>query len=475
MTEGENLKFSEHVRFHKLNKDEYFGWNRFFPTILKLNKNAVRLLQNLDKGKDNHASIDKIAEKKDVLLRYKFLYKGDIDPYPGQFFEKLDEQFQSINQMADGFFSKKQGYAQLYIYNNHCNLKCPYCARNYKRRSYSSATDISERESILYHVVDQYIEGKLKSGLKSVNISLNGGEILLEWKLIKALVERNAKKYHDVAIKYYINTNLTLMTVEIARFMSRHDFDLDISIDGYPGAHNKTRKYHNGQGSFADVVRGLEIYRKYNSKDPITNFQGTIEFPDDFSPEEVFKMSRYGLKNARLAPNLLGVSREDVKKKVKIMARLLALNKKNDFQVNDSYFDNIRDLLNREEYKFYFSCNGLSCLPLVGFHFDISSMRFSHICDYVSKAAVPAKDLNYDIYNPKLWEITRRFIAERVESLKMNCRECEVIAICKGDCVMLGLDSENQVNEAACIFQREMWKFFLTHIYEYEMQSNASD
>jgi uncharacterized protein len=466
MEKDESLKFSKHVRFHTLNKDEYIGWNRFFPSVLKLNRNAVLFLKNLNNKKGNTKNID----EKDELLKYRFIYKGDFDPYNDQFFKKVDEEFRLINQKANEFYRQKLEYAQLYIYNEYCNLKCPYCIRNYKRKRYPSAIDFDEKKRILYHVVDQYFERKIKAGLKLINVSFNGGEILLEWELMKSLVERNSKKYNDVKIKYYINTNLTLMTEEIAKFMSKYDFDLDISIDGYQDAHNKTRFYNNRKESFDDVIRGLEIYRKYNEKDPINDFQGTIENPDTFSSKEVFKMSRFGFKNARLAPNLLNVTEQDVKKKVKIMAKLLNLNSKNTFQVNDSYFNNIRDLINLDEYKFYFSCNGLSCLPRMGFHVNISSIRFSHICDYVSKASLPAKDLNYDIYNPNLWKITRNFIRERINSLKKNCKECDLIGICKGDCVMLGLDNENQLNKAACLYQSEMWKLFLNHIYKNELK-----
>ena len=325
---------------------------------------------------------------------------------------------------------------------------------------------------ILNSIIDQYIKRKIINGAKKITISFNGGEILLEWDLIKFIVKRNSEKYRHLKFKYYINTNMTLMNKKIAKFISKHDFDLDISIDGYKEAHNKTRIYHDGKGSFDDVIKGLEIYRKYNKKNPIIDFQGTIENPDDFIPEEVFKMRHFGFEKARLGSNLLNVSEEDAIKISRLMKMLLELNLKNTFQVSDLYFNNIRHLINLEEYKFYFTCNGLSCLPKMGIYVNISSMRFSHICSYVPKATVAAESLNYDIYNPKLWEISRNFIKDRMNSLKNNCSKCDLIGICKGDCVMLGLDNENQLNKSACIFQNEMWKLFLNHVYMNKLKKN---
>ena len=468
---------SKHVRVHKLVDDNYIMWNRFFPNLLKLNKDAYLAIKNIEGRKITRKSAGNLANFIDDLLRYKLLYPGDTDYYQEEFFGLVDKMVEKSQRKATEFYEKKLAYAQLYIINLICNLNCSYCARKYNHYRSNRVVNVNrkKKEKLLHFVVDQYIERRIKNNIYTITISFNGGEILLEWPLIEALVLRNVDKYPDLKFKYFINTNMTSMTNEISRFISKHDFKLDISIDGYQEAHDRSRLYHNGKGSFGDIQNSLEIYNKHNEHKPITNFQGTIDNASLFSPEKVYEMKKLGFKSARLGPNLLNVCKEDALKKAEIFGKFLELNQYNDFEVSDSFFDNIRRIIRLKDYFFYFSCNGLGCLPRPGFNFDITSMTFSHICNYCPSAALPCEELDYDIYNPKLWDASYKFIKDRAESLKKNCSQCDLVGICKGDCIMLGLDSENKKNENACLFQKKIWEIFLNHLYLEQKEFNNNE
>lgn len=466
-------KLSKEVRFHEISKGVFVGWNRFFPKLFKLNKDAVLFLRGLDKIANQEAAFKEIPTLKNELLNQGFLCKDRKDTSKEDFFKLIDKEYQRINRKAEEFYSKERQYSQLYIHNDFCNLGCPYCAKNYKNIHPKAKIKPDEKRHSLNLIIDQYIDRKIKNNITVIPICFNGGEILLEWDLVKTTVERNREKYPSLSFKYFVNTNMTLMNEEISEFMSRYDFDVDISIDGHQAAHDLTRVYGNGQGSFNDVLEGLKIFGKYNKNSPINSFQGTIENSDAFQPHEVFNMKQFGFEKARLAPNLLNISLKDASKKTIIMKKLLELNLSSSFKVSDTYFDNIRTLLDFEEYKFHLTCVGLSGLPLMGIYFNISTLRLSQLCSYLSKPTIHMKDLDYDIYNPELWKVTRNFIKDRLEAIKGKCSECDVIGICRGDCVMRGLDTENQLNKAACHFQREMWKLFLVHMYNNEMEAGV--
>ena len=110
--------------------------------------------------------------------------------------------------------------------------------------------------------------------------------------MIKDLLHWLAQTYKGVAFDFAMNTNLTLMTGEIAKVLNNYGFRVDISIDGYERAHDRTRQYADGRGSFAEILKGLRIYRKFNKKNPINMFQGTIDCISEFKPEEVYKMEK---------------------------------------------------------------------------------------------------------------------------------------------------------------------------------------
>jgi len=464
-----NLKFSKETLFYEIENDTFVGWNRFYPKLLRLNKEAVDFIKNIEKME---IIPEKYSNIVDELVNNKLLYEENKDPSKEYFLAMVENEYELIKRKAEEFFQLNKHYSQLYINNDLCNLKCPYCAKKYKNFHSPVRISLNEKIELINLVIDQYIKKKIENNFETISVSLNGGEILLEWDIIKAIVLRNCNKYPKLKFKFSVNTNMTLLTPEIAEFMSRYDFTVDISIDGYESAHDMTRQYHNGKGSFHDVLKGLNIYKKYFQSE-IKEFQGTIENSNSFTPEKVFEMNQLGFKTARLAPNLLNISEEDAKKKAIIMINSLNLNLKNDFQVTDTIFDVLRGIMYSKDYKFRVFCNGLSGLPRMGIYFNISTMRLSNLCTFVSEPTVHLKEIDYNIYNPKLWELSRRFIQRRIEIIKNFCINCELVALCRGGCVLSGIDCENKINESACRFQKEFWKLFLDYLYKNEMKIEA--
>ena len=462
-----NLGVSKYLHFLPMDNDIFIGWNRYFPAVFILNDAALDLMDRIK----NHQPIE-INEETDKYIRelkkYKFLYENgsDFDPFRENFVRMVRREVEKPDRNARDFYRLKKDYAELKIVTDDCNLACAYCVNNYGRNPSDIKRKDEDKLKIVHSCIDQFMAGKIKNRVKEARIFFNGGEILVEWELIKDLVQRIAYKYKEIKVNYSMNTNLTLLTDEMAEFFNRFNFKLHISIDGYREAHNRTRKYHNGRGSFDDIIKKVEIYRHWNKEKGLKSFQGTIEFPGDFEPEEVYKMEQYGFTSARLAPNLLNCSEEDAQKKARLMGKFLELNSLHQFQVTESVFTRLKDKINQQEYRFNFNCQGLSMLYRIGLELNLSTLSLSHLCGFVPGAALPIEELGYDIYNPKLWEVSYEFIKGRMESVLKLCMECELVGICLGGCIMSGLDNENRLNKAACAYQKEMWKIYVKKAYE---------
>ena len=459
------------MHFLPVDKETYIGWNRYFPSIFILNESALDLLDHIKNNKPimdvDHEDIEHFLKE---FKKYNFIYENDSDDDPSRknFLNMVKQKLEESDRNAKEFYRQKKDYEAFNIVNNDCNLACSYCVINHEKKC--AWEGLKKRDAdklkIINTCVDQFISRKIENGIYEAKIFFNGGEILIEWELIKQIVQRISKKYKDMKIEYGVNTNLTLLTEEIAEFFTRNDIAVYISIDGYRKAHNRTRKYHNGVGSFDDIIEKMAIYRKYNKGKGLKSFQGTFEYPDDFEPEEVYKMSEYGFELARLAPNLLNISEEDAKKKAQIMREFLKLNSQHQFQVTELIFTKAKKKINQQEFQFSFNCPGLSGLPKMGIEMNLSTLSLSHLCGFIPKAAVPIEELDYNIYNPKLWEVSYQFIKERMETLLEDCMECELISICAGGCIMSGIDSENRLNKAACVYQKEMWKIYVKKAYD---------
>ena len=462
------LKVSKYLHFLPMDKEISIGWNRYFPSIFILNDAALDLMDRIKTNKPMEMN-EEIEQYLQEFKKYKFLYEEDDDgggdPFREDFVRIVREETEKPDREAKEFYRLEKDYAELKIVTDDCNLACAYCVNNYGRIPTGIKKKNREKLEIVHSCVDQFMAGKVKNKKQEVSIFFNGGEILVEWELIKEIVERIAKKYKDIKIDYGINTNLTLLTDEMAEFFHRHHFKVNISIDGYREAHNRTRKYHNGRGSFDDIIEKVALYREYN-KEGLKVFQGTIEFPDEFQPGAVYKMGEYGFVSARLAPNLLNSTEQNAQKKARLMGTFLELNKRQQFQVTELIFNRMKDKINQKEYRFSFNCRGLSALNEMGIEINLSTLSLSHLCGFVHEAALPIEEPGYDIYNPKLWDVSYEFIKGRMGSLLENCMECELAGICVGGCIMSGLDNKNRINRAACAYQREMWKIYVRKAYE---------
>jgi radical SAM protein with 4Fe4S-binding SPASM domain len=417
---------------------------------------------------------EKIQKYLNELEKYHFLYKGNADPSKDLFISSLHEKFELAKKTIKEFYKQHLAYSNLYITNDLCNLTCKYCITRYKSKPSSAglSMDPEIKRKTVYLVLDQYIQRNIDNRIRPISINFNGGEILVEWDFIKDIVQRISQLYPGLEFKYVMNTNMTLMTKEIATFMNANNFDVYISIDGYREAHNKTRKYVSGMGTFDDVIKGIKIYNKYNKKKAIVAFQGTIEYPKEFEPHKLFDMKKYGFMSCRLSPNLLNISEADAVEKSKLMEALLRLNLVERFKVGDIYFNNIEKLINMDQYSFFFNCIGLSCLPSMGININITKLKASCLCSFIDNASLPLEELSYDIYNPKLGEMAINFIYKRLKTLEKKCINCDVIGICRGGCILNGLDKENERNLPACVFQNEMWKSLLRVLYEYKLKKD---
>lgn len=138
-----------------------------------------------------------------------------------------------------------------------CNLDCSYCYLP----SRSSRTRI-QPETL--EAVVRFLEGvpELK---ESLPIVWHAGEPMVmpqsfyegAFAIVASLEKRGVEPVHN------FQTNGTLITASWCEFLKRHRVRVGISIDGPQVLHDQNRKDRAGRGSFARVMRGIELLRSY--------------------------------------------------------------------------------------------------------------------------------------------------------------------------------------------------------------------
>lgn len=156
------------------------------------------------------------------------------------------------------------------VLTNLCNFNCEYCFINniysseerFKSQASSNNRIMSIENAQIY--LEKIIEIVKKNGNKSLAIQFFGGEPLINWKVIKAILKLfNRGEKYGIKITYSIVTNGSLFTSEIAEDCKNYDVAVVVSFDSPRG---KARKLVNGKNSIDEVKHGLSLLNKYENR-----------------------------------------------------------------------------------------------------------------------------------------------------------------------------------------------------------------
>ncbi|MCE8021074.1 radical SAM protein [Halomonas sp. MCCC 1A11036] len=196
---------------------------------------------------------------------------------------------------------KKVNIIQL-ILANACNFGCTYCFEGVQGKEMSAEDEFNKvdtsrliaREGIKVNIEDSiyaskerfdhqydpknrsmkpadgiaYVESALavarSAGVFEVMLQFFGGEPLLNWRTIEAVLERFGNGERDgMTIHYSTVTNGSLITDEIAETFARYQVAVCVSFDSPT---SPSRPLKNGEDSTPVVMQGLRLLQKYDNR-----------------------------------------------------------------------------------------------------------------------------------------------------------------------------------------------------------------
>lgn len=141
-----------------------------------------------------------------------------------------------------------------------CNLNCTYCYMyNLGDMSYKGQPKVMSDEVVRATVQKAAMHAHSK-GLKKFYMSFHGGEPLLagiDFFRAFTTFARDTFSSHGIEVHFTMQTNGILLTQEWCDFLDEQKITVGISLDGDEATNDKNRVYHNGKGSYQDVVRGI--------------------------------------------------------------------------------------------------------------------------------------------------------------------------------------------------------------------------
>ena len=142
-----------------------------------------------------------------------------------------------------------------------CNLDCTYCYYLEKKQLYPYARGFRINDDILEIFIKEYIESQ---PVPIVTFVWQGGEpTLLGIDFFRKALDMQKKHARGKRIENVLQTNGTLLTEAFCEFLGRNDFLVGLSIDGPRELHDRYRLSLKGEPSWEKVMNGLKLLHKY--------------------------------------------------------------------------------------------------------------------------------------------------------------------------------------------------------------------
>ncbi len=132
-----------------------------------------------------------------------------------------------------------------------CNLGCKYC--------FAEEGEYHGRRALMsYEVGKKAIDFLIANSQNRRNLEIDffGGEPLMNWKVVKQLVEygRSLEEAHNKNFRFTLTTNGMLLNDEVIEFANKEMSNVVLSLDGRKEVNDFMRPTRNEKGSSYDII-----------------------------------------------------------------------------------------------------------------------------------------------------------------------------------------------------------------------------
>jgi len=197
-------------------------------------------------------------------------------------------------------FEYTESYLKDFLFENNkvffevtirCNMECYYCTYGelYQNSDSTSKSDLDFliAKQLLDYLLKIWNSKKNRSFGKDIWICFYGGEPLLNFNLIKKIVEyTDSNKLKYDRFRYSLTTNGLLLD-KYSEFLVKKNFNLLISLDG-DERNNGYRLLKNKKHSYTKVIKNVFTLRKNNKKYFTENIKFNSVLSDKNSVESIY-------------------------------------------------------------------------------------------------------------------------------------------------------------------------------------------
>lgn len=168
---------------------------------------------------------------------------------------------QNIKQVIQDFRNShshlfKDAGLHIAVVTTKCNQQCLYC---------QAKTETPQ--DMTFEVASRVLKYLTEVRTPSVTLEFQGGEPLLNWPVMKFLIEKvqellfEGRKIHLTMV-----SNLNLLDDEKLSFLIKNNVEICTSFDGIEDIHDQNRVLLNGMGTYQDVLTKIKKVQSFNKR-----------------------------------------------------------------------------------------------------------------------------------------------------------------------------------------------------------------
>ncbi len=236
------MKKSNYNIFINIDSNRWAIYNTLRGTLVVVD-------QDLKEALDNDMLDEVPKDIVNVLHKNGFLVDDD-----------LDEFLVYKHQFLKARYGNNDVLQVVIVPTYACNLSCIYC---FQGGGLDTKTMDIKSAKLLVRALKDYLQ---RTNYNNLILDFYGGEPLIAKNVIKFILENLQEVCDELGINMHVTmtTNGTLITENtIKEIFSRYNFRyVQITVDGNRNIHNLRRPYKNGNGTYDDIMRGLELLSK---------------------------------------------------------------------------------------------------------------------------------------------------------------------------------------------------------------------
>ena len=327
-----------------------------------------------------------------------------------------------------------------------CNLRCDYCYYLEKQHLYANEGRQMLSDELLERFIREYIESQTTP---EVLFTWHGGEPLVRPLAFYEKVVRLQQRYaRGRRIANSLQTNGTLINDDWARFFHDQGWLIGVSLDGPEAYHDAFRRTRGGGPSFRNVIRGIDILNRHAVEWNALAVANRLNGDHPLSFYRFFK--NIGCRYIQVTPVVERLAHHDDGRQ---LASLVDEGQLAPFSIRPKQWGNFLCTISAEWVPhdvsmFFFNIFDATLANWVGVAPGLCTMAkhcghagvMEHNGDVYScdHFVFPEYKLG-NIHEQSLVEMMyserqRRFGRAKADSLPTQCRECQWLNACHGEC-----------------------------------------